>query len=214
MMLLPLIKKDILIIKSYFLVILVIPAGLPLLIAYRQPQMGGIFGFLMAVLLSSVEFNLAIGEKENKYPKATALLASTPYMKHTMVSAKYIIYITIYLVCCLTFFAEMQYLPVLAVHDFARTAAVVFLIQAVGVGVLLPVQYKLGYEKTKFAFVVIIMASPVLTAALMKMDGINFDALLMAPPIFVYGGMILAGVIFLAISACLSVKFYDEADLA
>ena len=58
------------------------------------------------------------------------------------------------------------------------------------------------------------MASPVLTAALLKMDGMNFDTLLMAPPIFVYGGMILAGVVFLIISACLSIKFYNKVDLA
>ena len=45
-------------------------------------------------------------------------------------------------------------------------------------------------------------------------DGMNFDTLLMAPPIFVYGGMILAGIVFLIISACLSVKFYDKVDLA
>ena len=92
--------------------------------------------------------------------------------------------------------------------------ALMFLITTIVVGFYLPTQYKLGYEKTKFAFVVIIMASPVLTAALLKMDGINFDVLLMAPPVFVYGGMILAGVIFLIISACLSIKFYDKVDLA
>lgn len=55
-----------------------------------------------------------------------------------------------------------------------------FLITAIVVGLYLPTQYKLGYEKTKFAFVVIIMASPVLTATLLKMEGMNFDALLMA----------------------------------
>ncbi len=92
--------------------------------------------------------------------------------------------------------------------------ALMFLVTAIVVGLYLPTQYKLGYEKTKFLFVVIIMASPVFTAALLKMDGINFDALLTVPPIFVYGGMILAGIIFLVISACLSIKFYNEADLA
>lgn len=58
------------------------------------------------------------------------------------------------------------------------------------------------------------MASSVLTAALLKMEGMNFDVLFAAPPVFVYGGMIFAGVIVLILSARLSVKFYDKVDLA
>ena len=89
-----------------------------------------------------------------------------------------------------------------------------FLVTGIVVGLYLPTQYKLGYEKTKVAFVVIIMASLVIVAALLKMENINFDALLIAPSILVYSGMILAGIMILTISACLSVKFYSEADLA
>ena len=60
--------------------------------------------------------------------------------------------------------------------DRIKPITPMFLITALVVGLYLPVQYKLGYEKTKFVFVVIIMASPVLTAALLKMEGMNFDA--------------------------------------
>ena len=79
-MLIPLIKKDLTIVKGYTLGVVAIAFGLPLLLAWRQPQMGGMISLLMAVLISSVAFNLAISEKENQYPKATALLSSTPYM--------------------------------------------------------------------------------------------------------------------------------------
>lgn len=92
--------------------------------------------------------------------------------------------------------------------------ALMFLVTAVVVGLYLPVQYKLGYEKTKFVFVVIIIASPVITAALLKMDEIDLEGLLTIPPVFVYGGLVLSGIIILAVSACLSMKFYDKADLA
>ena len=80
-MLIPLIKKDLTIVKGYTLGVVAIAFGLPLLLAWRQPQMGGMISLLMAVLISSVAFNLAISEKENQYPKATALLSSTPYTK-------------------------------------------------------------------------------------------------------------------------------------
>ena len=80
-MLIPLIKKDLMIVKGYSLGVVAIAIGLPLLLAWRQPQMGGMISLLMAVLISSVAFNLAISEKENQYPRATALLSSTPYFK-------------------------------------------------------------------------------------------------------------------------------------
>lgn len=127
--------------------------------------------------------------------------------------SKYIFCMLIYAICCLIFGIETMVAPQLGTLRL-DALALMFLITAIVVGLYLPTQYKLGYEKTKFAFVVIIMASPVLTAALLKIDGMNFDTLLMAPPIFVYGGMILAGIVFLIISACLSVKFYDKVDLA
>lgn len=70
-MLIPLIKKDLTIVKGYTLGVIAIAFGLPLLLAWRQPQMGGMISLLMSVLISSVAFNLAISEKENQYPKAT-----------------------------------------------------------------------------------------------------------------------------------------------
>lgn len=149
-MLMPLIKKDVLLVKEYSLGVAAIAVGLPLLLAWRQAQMGGMIGLLMAVLISSVAFHLAISEKENKYPKTAALLASTPYRKAGVVRSKYGLYFIIYAVCCVPSFVEMQFIPELAVDHFSRTAAVVFLIQAVCMGIFLPLQYKFGYEKTKF----------------------------------------------------------------
>lgn len=89
-----------------------------------------------------------------------------------------------------------------------------FLVLAVFLGVYLPVQYKLGYEKTKFAFVVIIMVSPFVFPQLLKMeDGINLDFLNALPPALLYGGIILIGLMILIASASVSVGFYKKTDL-
>lgn len=117
-MIIPLIKKDIMIVKGYALCVIALGIGLPLLLAWRQPEMGGLYSFLMATLISSVAFNLAISEKENKYPKATALLASTPYMKSGIVRSKYWLYLIIYIVCCIPSFIETQFIPELAIDNF------------------------------------------------------------------------------------------------
>ena len=127
--------------------------------------MGGLYSFLMATLISSVAFNLAISEKENKYPKATALLASTPYMKSGIVRSKYGLYLIIYIVCCIPSFIETKFIPELAIDNFLHGAAIVFLIQAVCMGILLPIQFEFGYEKTKFLGFLIFLSPFLLTAA-------------------------------------------------
>ena len=149
-MIMTLVKKDIMIIKGYALAEIAIAVGIPLIIANRQPQMGGMTGLLMATLIVSLTFNRAVSGKENQYPKATALLSSTPYMRNRVVAAKYILYIIIYLFCCIVSFAEMKFIPELRVESFAQSAAFVFLSQAIGMGIFLPIQYKLGYEKTRY----------------------------------------------------------------
>ena len=164
-MLIPLIKKDLMIVKAYSLGVVAIAAGLPLLLAWRQPQMGGMISLLMAVLISSVAFNLAISEKENQYPRATALLSSTPYTKGKVVISKYTLYFIIYTVCCIAYLVEMQFIPELKLDNFAQAAALVFLIQAFGMGIFLPIQYKFGYEKTKFISFVLLVLSPVIIEA-------------------------------------------------
>jgi len=149
-MLLQLIKKDIKIVKGYSAGVVAIAIGLPLLLAYRQPQIAGLTSLMMAVLISSVAFNLALSEKENQYPKATAFLSSTPYMRTKVICAKYLLYFIIYIICCLASLVEMYFVPQLIVSDYLKAAGTVFLIQAIGMGLFLPIQYKFGYEKTKF----------------------------------------------------------------
>ncbi len=208
-----LVKKDFLIVKKYVLIMLVAAIAIPPVMLWRAPEYGGVMGFILSVIFAVFMLLQYVSLKEYQCPKASALLCAAPFPRRLLVLSKYIFCLLIYAICCLIFGIETMVAPQLGTLRL-DALALMFLITAIVVGLYLPTQYKLGYEKTKFAFVVIIMASPVLTAALLKMDGMNFDTLLTAPPIFVYGGMILAGIIFLIISACLSIKFYNKADLA
>lgn len=212
-MLLHLVKKDFLIVKKYVLIMLAAAIAIPPVMLWRAPEYGGVMGFILSAIFAVFMLLQYVSLKEYQCPKAAALLCAAPFPRMLLVLSKYIFCMLIYALCCLIFGIETMVVPQLGTLRL-DALALMFLVTAVVVGLYLPVQYKLGYEKTKFAFVVIIMASPMIVAALLKMDDINFDALLMAPPLFIYGGMILAGIIMLTISACLSIKFYDKADLA
>ena len=161
-MILQLLKKDCIIANNYVDAVFLIGVGLPVLLVWKQPQMLEVFALPGAVFISSVAFNLAVSEKENMYPKATALLCATPYNREKLVEEKYLLYFLIYLYCCVVFRIEMQVIPQLSAVDFVRSVVVVFWIQVICMGIFLPIQYRFGYEKTKLLAMLLVVAGPVL----------------------------------------------------
>lgn len=212
-MILNLIRKDIMIVKGYFFVVIVVAVGMPLLIAWRQPWMGGLAGLLMSVLVASVSFNLAVSEKENKYPKATAFLCSTPYMKNKIVFAKYANYIMIWLVCCIASFIEMHFVPEIAIDDFAQAAAMVFLIQSICMGIFLPIQYEFGYEKTKLMFFLLYIAPFIVTVTEYIEIPINIRSFFDSIPVFLTLIFFAFGIFAWFVSFVISEKIFNMKDL-
>lgn len=212
-MLISLIKKDLMIVKSYSLGVVAIAVGLPLLLAWRQPQMGGMVSLLMAVLISSVTFNLAISEKENQYPKATALISSTPYTKGSVIASKYALYFIIYLVCCIAYWFEMQLVPEIKLVNFTQIAMLVFVVQAFGMGIFLPVQYKFGYEKTKFVCVLLFF-SPIIIDITKRISFpsklVSFTQLNSAILPAIFCG---CGILIWLVSFAISNKIFSKKDL-
>ena len=213
MMLFALLKKDFLIVKKYVLIMLLFIFLIPPFMRWRTPEFTGVLGFVLSVIFAVFMLLQYVSLKEYQSPKAATLLCATPFTRKAMVLSKYIFCMAIYVICCIAFEIETLVIPGLGTADITMFA-LMFLVTALFIGVYLPVQYKLGYEKTKFAFVVVIMASPIILPLLMRMDGLNLGFLSMLSPYLICGGIVLIGFMFLAISAFLSVKIYTKADLA
>lgn len=213
MMLFALLKKDFLIVKKYVLIMLAVIALIPPVMRWRTPEFTGIFGFVLSVVFAVFMLLQYVSLKEYQSPKAATLLCATPFTRKAMVLSKYIFCMAIYVICCIAFGIETLVIPGLGTADIMMFA-LMFLVTSIFIGVYLPVQYKLGYEKTKFVFVVVIMVSPIILPLLMRMDGLNSGVLSTLSPYLICGGSVLIGFSVLAISASLSVKIYNEADLA
>ncbi len=213
MMLLALLKKDFLIVKKYVLIMLLFIFLIPPFMRWRTPEFTGVLGFVLSVIFAVFMLLQYVSLKEYQSPKAATLLCATPFTRKAMVLSKYIFCMAIYVICCIAYEIETLVIPGLGTADITMFA-LMFLVTALFIGVYLPVQYKLGYEKTKFAFVVVIMASPIILPLLMRMDGLNLGFLSTLSPYLICGGIVLIGFMFLAISASLSVKIYTKADLA
>lgn len=213
MMLFYLIKKEILIVKKYVLIMLVAAVLIPPFMLWRAPEYTGVLGFMLSVIFCVFMLLQYVSLKEYQFPKAAALLCATPFSRKMMVLSKYIFCMAVYAVCCIIYVIEAFVIPGLGTVD-VTLYLLMFLMTSVFIGIYLPVQYKLGYEKTKFVFVVIIMASPFILPQLMKMENVNLNFLSMFSPLLVYGSMVLFSCVVLVISVILSMKFYCETDLA
>ena len=213
-MILQLLKEDCIIAKNYVVAVILIGVGLPVLLVWRQPQMLEAFALPGTVFISSVAFNLAVSEKENMYPKATALLCATPYNRGKLVEEKYLLYFLIYLYSCAVFWIEMKIIPELAVVNFARSAVVVFWIQVICMGIFLPIQYRFGYEKTKLLAMILVVAGPVLMSVAEAVTiPKSFIQSFSAIPGTMYIVLWLLGGLLWFFSMCISKKIFSRIDL-
>lgn len=212
MMLFHLLKKDVLIIKKYVLVMLVAAILIPPFMLWRAPQYTGILGFMLSVIFCVFMLLQYVSLKEYQFPKAATLLCATPYSRRMIVLSKYTFCMITYVACCVIYGIETLIIPELGTCDIKLFMLMFFIISAF-IGIYLPVQYKLGYEKTKFTFVIVIMASPFILPQIMKMENINLNFLFFLSPLLVYGGIILLSFGILFISISLSMKIYNSVDL-
>lgn len=213
-MIFSLIKKDFLIIKKYVLIMLGAAIIIPLFILWRVPvYAAGELGFMLSVIFCVLLLLQYVLLKEYQFPKAATLLCAAPFSRKMMVLSRYIFCMIIYVACCVIFAVEALFIPDLATVDVTLFFIMLFA-TALFIGIYLPLQYKLGYEKTKFIFTVVVMASPFILPQLMKTEGVNMNFLSALSPVLVCGIVLLLSCIILIVSAVLSMKFYTETELA
>lgn len=211
-MLLSLIRKDFLIVKKTALITLVFAILIPPFICWRIPEFTGSLGFMLAVVFSVFMLQQQVSIKEYQCPKAATLLCATPFPRSMMVLSKYIFCMASYVVCCIAYGIETFILPELGVLDI-KLFAIMFFATSVFIGVYLPIQYKLGFDKAKNIFAAVCILSPVALPVLIRIVRQNADFFSIFSTHFVYGGIILIGVVVLVMSAALSIRIYDKTDL-
>ena len=211
-MLLQLVKKDFLIVKKYVLLMAAVCILFPVFLLWRIPEFAGLLGFVLVTVFSILILLQYVSLKETQYPKASTLLCALPFSRKNIVLSRYIFCIVIYFACCLIFGIESLLFPTLQSIG-CRVPIVLFLLVSLCLSIYLPIQYKVGYEKTKLFFTVLIMATPVGFAQLMK-KGINLKFLSNIPSALLLFGSLIISALLLIISSILSIKIYSKTELA
>ncbi len=160
-MLFHLVKKDLILAKKYILFMLVFAVVGPIFIYTKLGFSNGSFvSFLITLLfIEYILFN-TISLQEDKY-KGLALLCTTPHKRKGVIIAKYLLLLVIFIVSFLLYnlAAAIGASSGLTGLD-AFSVGIALLVISIFFGILIPVQTKFGYEKTKYIFFIIIFLTP------------------------------------------------------
>ncbi|MFK9095270.1 ABC-2 transporter permease [Bacillus salipaludis] len=178
-MLLHLIKKDLILAKKYLLFMLIFAVVGPIFIYSRLGFDNGSFtSFLITVLFVEYIIYNMVSMQEDKY-RGSALLCTTPHTRNGVIKAKYLFIFVIFIGCFLLYnlvaaIGASTGLTRLSINN----VGIVLLIISVFFGILIPVQTKFGYEKTKYIFFIIIFLTPFILPAIIEWvqsTGININ---------------------------------------
>ncbi len=230
-MFLALIKKDFLLIRRYIVLLIALNLLVPYMMTMNVAFVGPT-GFFITVAATAYMVLIATGAKKLQYPRAASLLCAAPYSRRMIVLSKYVVIFLPYGFSCAAFWAVSLIKP--QVGGMSPGMAIMgFLILAVAVGIYMPLQFKLGYEKARYlimaAYLVLVCGAPMLIStvraslkeavasgvlqALSEFLGGAAALLEGTAPAALAAGLLAAGAAALAVSVGASMAIYERVDL-
>ncbi|AKR39115.1 MULTISPECIES: ABC-2 transporter permease [Bacillus] len=215
-MLINLVVKDILLVKRYFFILLVFAAIAPI---YLSTQLhlndGGLIGFLLTVVFMEHILFGTISKFEDQY-KGAALLCATPYTRSAFVKAKYLFLLVVFLCASIIRMIISIIIPSGIENLSINALGITFLVVSILFGILLPFQFKFGFDKTKMISFIVVFLTPFVAPTLIKeiqLSHLNFTLPLPFPSIIMAWMPCLISIVISIISMIISLKIYAKKDL-
>lgn len=208
-----LLYKDFVVTKRYVLLLLPACAVMALFLGQSFGEVENRGSMVLMICSVYVPFCclMDLTRKESEYHGAVALVGAAPFSRAAMVASTYLYAFIMYGLAWLIFAVEALFVPALrGVSPLA--AAAVFFVLCVLVGILLPLNYRFGFDRTRLIYVGVILVTPFLVARLG--GSTNLPAQLQADnPLLtalLWGG----GCAVLTVSLLLSIWAFSRTDLA
>lgn len=209
-MLYHLIKKDFILVKKYLPFLIGLAVLIPLYVGSRPIGGAALIGFVFSAVYTLSMTIQYISMKESQSPKALALLCASPYPRWLLVVARYCLVPILYLACCLVFLVESLVVPGLAALPVQAYASVLFAI-SLFFGVFMPLQYKLGFERVKLLFMLLIISTSWLFPLFLKVNATaHWNPLADIPAPAASIAFTTASLVVLAASALISIRIFDR----
>ncbi|MBV6708629.1 ABC-2 transporter permease [Bacillus thuringiensis] len=215
-MLINLVVKDIMLVKKYFSILLVFAAIAPI---YLSTQLklndGGLIGFLLTVVFMEHILFGTISKFEDQYKGAT-LLCATPYTRSAFVKAKYLFLLVVFLCASIIRMITSIIIPSGIENLSINALGITFLVVSILFGILLPFQFKFGFDKTRMISFIVVFLTPFIAPTLIKeiqLSHLNFTLPLPFPSIIMAWMPCLISIVISIISMIISLKIYAKKDL-
>ena len=211
---LSLILKDLVIMKNNLPFTALIIVGVPLLFSTVNPVGTGLAAFSMTYILALYMTVQSLAYYESKYRKAENVLNAAPYSRQAIAISRYIFSSLIYIVSLLFYVILSLAIPYLETITITE-ALIAFFIGSLMMGVLQPLTYKFGIEKTRYINMVVMVGVGVGFPYFVKAvvgGNINLDFLTSLSPVIISCLTILLSLIILVISAIISISVYKKKE--
>lgn len=177
-----LVRKDFMLVRKYWLLLLGISVGLSLFLQSRVnlPKPSLLAMLLMTIYIQYILFNY-VSQQEYKYNGA-ALLCAAPYDRRAVVLAKYVLLGCIFAGMWAINALVALVLPHVVEMPGALAGGLTAFASAIMYGILIPIQYRYGYDKSKFIFAALIMSQPFVLPFLFRWPAEHLPALQAAFP--------------------------------
>lgn len=220
-MIFQLIRKDLLLIRKYVLFMIVFSAIAPSLLLWNMDvetrlfDFYGIMVFFLVLFVIVLFLSNSVSLIEETYKKGCAYLCTTPYGRNQMVLSKYIFSYLIFAGYCLIYGLTHLVLPKYTISLSFEKIAISFLVISVFRCILIPLEYKFGYEKAKYIITLLIIGMPFITSMLFgSIDITKSDfSQIMDMNIVWRGGLIVVVLIMNVVSMSLSCCIFKKKDL-
>lgn len=214
-MLLNLVKKDFILAKKYWVLMVVFSIGAPVYVEIQTHSMIGGLGFLITVLFAEYMIFNSVSMSEEKY-KGAAFLSATPYTRSELVKAKYLLIASVFVGCYILYTITSLLIPIYVAMLSLLSLGISFLIVAVYFGIIIPLQYQFGYEKVRYISFFTIFLVPFLFPYLWKWiqsNNIDWETILLFPSFIQEIIPFLLALIIGLISMLVSMCIYSQKDL-
>ncbi|PES73194.1 ABC transporter permease [Bacillus cereus] len=203
-------------VKKYFFIILVFVAITPIYLSTQlQLNDGGLIGFLLTVVfMEHILFGI-ISKFEDQY-KGASLLCATPYTRSAFIKAKYLFLFVVFLCASIIRMITSIIMPSGIEHLSVSALGTTFLVVSILFGVLLPFQFKFGFDKTKIISFIVVFLIPFVAPTLIKeiqLSHLNFTLPLPFPSIIMVWVPCFISIAISLISMIISLKIYAKKDL-
>ncbi len=152
-----LILKELFLAKKVILFVIIMIIFLPVFLTNQVGADMSTLVFFIITIVMMLMLPGTISMNESKYEKAYSYLSITPYSRFQLVICKYIFDLIIFLAIIIIYYAETIFLSRYVGNLEVIVIAITFLSVSIIRGVIIPLEFKFGYEKTKYISIIVLM---------------------------------------------------------